>query len=333
MRSIVIIGLGLVAVAVAIILTMFNEEEAVVEAPQIEQTETAEPVEEAKPAEPAVPPLKSMQEEEPKNENTPPAFDVVRVDTEGDAVIAGRSTPKASVAVIADGDTVLGTINADGRGEWVFLPSSPLEPGNRELSLRATNPDKTIMTSEDVVVLVVPDRKGETVAITMSIEGDAPARALQMPKGDDLVLSIDAVNYDEQGQLFLSGHAPADAVVFLYLDNDFLGNSTANEKGEWELSPTKSIEPGVYELRADQVDENQKVLNRVSIPFSRAANMVNVPEDRKFVVQPGNSLWRIARRLYGSGFDYTVIYQANVDQIGDPNLIYPGQIFEIPETQ
>jgi len=86
----------------------------------------------------------------------------------------------------------------------------------------------------------------------------------------------------------------------------------------------------VYELRADHVDDKRKVLNRVSIPFSRAPNMTGVPADRQVVVQPGNSLWRIARRIYGTGFDYAVIYRANKDQINDPDLIYPGQVFELP---
>ncbi len=48
------------------------------------------------------------------------------------------------------------------------------------------------------------------------------------------------------------------------------------------------------------------------------------------VVQPGNSLWRIARRSYGSGWDYTVIYEANREQIRNPDLIYPGQVFALP---
>ena len=48
------------------------------------------------------------------------------------------------------------------------------------------------------------------------------------------------------------------------------------------------------------------------------------------VVQPGNSLWRIARRLSGRGLDYVHIYGANQTQIRDPDLIYPGQVFEIP---
>ena len=51
----------------------------------------------------------------------------------------------------------------------------------------------------------------------------------------------------------------------------------------------------------------------------------------KVVIQPGNNLWNIARRLYGSGFSYTVIYEANKDQIRNPDLIYPGQVFMMPE--
>ena len=44
----------------------------------------------------------------------------------------------------------------------------------------------------------------------------------------------------------------------------------------------------------------------------------------------GNSLWRIARRTYGEGIMYTLIYEANKDVIKDADLIYPGQIFNLP---
>ena len=58
------------------------------------------------------------------------------------------------------------------------------------------------------------------------------------------------------------------------------------------------------------------------------------PADQAFIVQPGNSLWRIARRSYGAGLRYTVIYEANRSQIRRPDLIYPGQVFTIPpQTQ
>ncbi|MBS0564700.1 MAG: LysM peptidoglycan-binding domain-containing protein, partial [Proteobacteria bacterium] len=47
-------------------------------------------------------------------------------------------------------------------------------------------------------------------------------------------------------------------------------------------------------------------------------------------VQPGFTLWGIARKSYGDGFLYVRVYEANKDQIRDPDLIYPGQVFTVP---
>jgi nucleoid-associated protein YgaU len=47
-------------------------------------------------------------------------------------------------------------------------------------------------------------------------------------------------------------------------------------------------------------------------------------------VTRGDSLWKISRKLLGSGARYTVIYEANAKQIRNPNLIYSGQVFVIP---
>ena len=50
------------------------------------------------------------------------------------------------------------------------------------------------------------------------------------------------------------------------------------------------------------------------------------------IIKPGDNLWQISRRTYGRGVRYTTIYNANRDQIRDPNRIYIGQIFRIPGT-
>ncbi|MEM8749544.1 MAG: LysM peptidoglycan-binding domain-containing protein [Pseudomonadota bacterium] len=50
------------------------------------------------------------------------------------------------------------------------------------------------------------------------------------------------------------------------------------------------------------------------------------------IIKPGDNLWRISRKSYGEGIRYTTIYNANRDQIRDPNRIYVGQIFKIPEN-
>ncbi|MCA3555445.1 LysM peptidoglycan-binding domain-containing protein [Aestuariivirga sp.] len=56
------------------------------------------------------------------------------------------------------------------------------------------------------------------------------------------------------------------------------------------------------------------------------------PKDGRVVIQPGNNLWTIARVLYGSGAKFTTLYEANKNQIRDPNRIYPGQIFKTPNV-
>jgi nucleoid-associated protein YgaU len=57
------------------------------------------------------------------------------------------------------------------------------------------------------------------------------------------------------------------------------------------------------------------------------------PRSGKVVIQPGNNLWKLSRVIYGRGKSYTVIYKANKDQIRNPNRIYPGQIFAIPNAK
>lgn len=49
-------------------------------------------------------------------------------------------------------------------------------------------------------------------------------------------------------------------------------------------------------------------------------------------VQPGFTLWAIARDQFGDGVRYVQVYEANKDRIRDPNLIYPGQVFALPDA-
>ena len=60
------------------------------------------------------------------------------------------------------------------------------------------------------------------------------------------------------------------------------------------------------------------------------APAVNPKSNGTHVVQPGDTLWAIAKKYYGNGSQYTKIFNANKDKIKNPNLIYPGQVLTIP---
>ncbi len=301
----------------------------------------------------------------PPAKPTPPSFDVVRVNPRGDTVIAGRAEPGATVAIL-DGGKEISKVTADSRGEWVFVPEAPLQAGKRQLSLEMRREGSDPVPSDTVVVLVVPERgkdvagrdtKEESQALALMVPRAGPGASIVMQKpggggqamekplapgpaaskttpsaGGSFPLTVDSVDYDDHGNLHISGHARPGALVQLYLDNVFIGLTETDGDGAWTLSPGNKVVPGLYTLRADQVNERGMVLARVSLPFSRAEPLTDMAPGTFVIVQPGNSLWRLARRTYGSGFQYAVIFEANRDQIKDPDLIYPGQVFTMPVT-
>jgi nucleoid-associated protein YgaU len=290
-----------------------------------------------------------------------PAFDVVRVDPAGGLVIAGRAASGSEVTVTSNGQ-VIGTGTADENGEWVILPSNPISTGNHELALSAKLPDGRSVDADTEVMLAVPetgkDVAGETakttggslaVLVPKDTSGGAvvlqqppaaapaappPATAEAEPNGiASGTLVLDTVDYDNKGQVIIGGRGTLGATIQVYLDNDLIGAGTVDSAGRWQVSPNTSVAPRLHTLRVDQVGADGKVVARVESPFLRA-ELAELPADQAFIVQPGNSLWRIARRSYGAGLRYTVIYQANRTQIRDPDLIYPGQVFAIPpQTQ
>ena len=285
----------------------------------------------------------TVQEEAQEKENVQqksitvirPAFDVVRITVEGHAVIAGQAQPDSSVKILLD-DQLLGSVKADKHGEWVFVPSKPLVPGTKSLSLMATSPNGFVMKSDQVVIINVPERgteeKDDSFAVVLSQNSETPTQILQKPgQPTASLLSIDAIDYDENGEISITGTAKENSMVNIYLDNTYIGTSRTSEDSQWYLHPETRIKPGQYKLRADQVNDQGAVLERITIPFVRDEVKPHIDPDNYYVVQPGNSLWRIARRTYGEGMEFTVIYKANKDQIGNPDLIYPGQIFSLPK--
>ncbi|WP_445681969.1 LysM peptidoglycan-binding domain-containing protein [Radicibacter daui] len=320
-------------------------------------------------AQPASPPAAAPAETPAKAAETAqpaaPSFDVVRIDPQGNAVIAGKAAPGAEVTVML-GDKPLGKVTADNHGEWVFVPTEPLKPGEQVVGLQAKGADGQDVRSKDVVVLAVPEpgknlagtEGGDTkpLALLVPREGGASvplqtpdvapvAPAAQTPaapaapaaaepaapagKGN---VSVDVVDYDNKGDVIIGGSGAPGASVNVYLQNQFAGQAPVDDKGRWSLTPDQPVKPGRYQLRVDELGADGKVTQRVEIPFTRAApeELAAAGPDH-VTVQPGNSLWRISRRIYGKGIQYTDIYEANRGQIRDPDLIYPGQVFAVPQ--
>ncbi len=219
----------------------------------------------------------------------------------------------------------------------------------------------------DVLVVVGEPGKPSQVVQAGTPEGpnagvlsQAPGLVVE-PADRATQLRIGAVEA-EGGRLFVQGSGPPGAKVFIYLNDAPLTEAQIGTDGRWSLTVEKGLAAGSYKIRADEAGGDGKVVARAEVPFTAeapaeavaaapsepassgsatqqalkaepettgTANPV-VPQLGTVEVRRGDNLWRISRRAYGAGTRYSTIYEANTDQIRDPDRIYPGQIFVMP---
>ncbi len=205
--------------------------------------------------------------------------------------------------------------------------------------------------TQDPVVEPTPEPVAETeptpepVAETPTvIVADADGvRVVQDARGPEVMsaIALDTITYDPAGEVTLAGRAVGEGFVRVYVDNRPVTTSRITEGG-WQTD-LPEVDTGVYTLRIDEVDAEGTVVSRIETPFKReepeavAAVMSEDTEKEGFdvavrTVQPGATLWAIAQEEMGEGVMYVAVYEANRDLIKDPDLIFPGQVFRIPQA-
>lgn len=197
-------------------------------------------------------------------------------------------------------------------------------------------------TSDQVAETATTSEEAPTAAPAVIIASKEGATVIQAP-GDQSadiqkIISVDAITYSEEGNVQVSGRAPGGGFVRIYLNNAPRAETAIGEDNSWAVELT-DVAAGVYTLRADQVDAEGKVVSRVESPFKReapaelaaAAQELEIRRVVQVTVQPGNTLWAIAKENYGDGIQYVKVFNANRDRIRNPDLIYPGQVFTVPE--
>jgi len=129
--------------------------------------------------------------------------------------------------------------------------------------------------------------------------------------------------------------------VDVELQNQMKGNAIARtvlalglpiEDIKVEYADGVAIMHGTVESQADAERAVLAVGNTVGVAQvdSRLEIVVPAPEATMYTVQPGDSLSKIAKELYGDAMKYPVIFEANQPMLSDPDKIYPGQVLRIP---
>ncbi|MEO1041013.1 MAG: LysM peptidoglycan-binding domain-containing protein [Pseudomonadota bacterium] len=268
-------------------------------------------------------------EEEPSI--IPPTFDLVRVTRDGFATVAGRGEPGGVAQLFANGE-LLSQEPIGSDGTFAMAVDTPLESGTVEMTLRQIADGMTIIGEESVIMYIPEGDDQGPVVLRTTPGGTTTVLQRSSPIDPSLgPLSIDTIDYDREGNVILAGRAEPDMVVQIFANGRPVEQTQVDQRGTWQV--TGRLAPGRYTLQIVQLDEEGRPKYAIEVPFEQARQEDIVFSNGNVIVQPGNNLWVIARRAYGSGFQYTVIYEANQGQIRDPDLIYPGQIFRVPDSE
>lgn len=183
--------------------------------------------------------------------------------------------------------------------------------------------------------------------------GNAPADTAPAADAAMPTVTVEAVETENE-KVFVAGSGEPNSDVRVYLDNQLVGEAKTDAKGRWLLEAQGEVKPGEVAVRADQVTTGDgEVTARAEVTFEKAADEAVIlrpvalsgeagagsgasgdagtRQIPSVIIRTGDNLWTISQRRYGDGIRYTTIYQANKDQIRNPDLIYPGQVFMIPE--
>src|SRR5262245_12955131 len=192
----------------------------------------------------------------PDSSDGAPAFDIARIEPTGEAVIAGRAAPGATVELLRNGELHDRTV-ADQSGQFAMVPH-PLPPGTYDLTLRAKRPDGTQATAKQSVAVVLEPNSNDRPVVAL-MTPDKPTVVLSQPAASMpsvATVVVEAVEVEPGGKLHVSGRAPSGAAVRLYLNDSFVASATAGADGRFAVTINEGVAPGSYRVRLDEVGSN-----------------------------------------------------------------------------
>lgn len=239
--------------------------------------------------------------EQPAGVAPGPVFDVVRVEPSGEAVIAGRAGPGATVELVVNGK-VYATAVADPSGLFALVPPA-LAPGPHEIVLQIRGQDGTRTQSAQSVTVVVAANRTDAPLVTVAAPGQpsvilsrpddptrvagvepasppgvrpssvpgtpaVPASDAPRPAAPRPAVRIASVEAEGAGRLLVAGNAAPAATVRLYLNDTFVAPGSAGKDGRITFSIERGVQPGSYQVRLDDVDPvSAGVRSRAEVSF------------------------------------------------------------------
>ena len=285
------------------------------------------------------------------------SIDLAQVKPDGNAVFAGKAAPHAEVTVF-EGDVILGRTKADENGEWVIIPEAALGPGEHLVSVGAVSEDGTSSVADVTMAIQVGETNEERPLVALLPQSetdipellqspdDTPATPVDLAKSDGETsgtalatpetplmpaIAPRSLSWKAGGELVIAGVSRGGVRVDAIADGDPFGANATMNDGGWQIAGTVDMTKSSRKMLFTLYDADNAAIATYELPVTTRDLSQGLDGSRMVIVQRGDALWRIAYNSYGEGIRYVDIVRRNASSIDDPDLIFPNQIFAVPE--
>lgn len=260
---------------------------------------------------------------QPVRKLTVPEFDIVRIEKNGNIIIAGYWLPHQNISILVN-NKIVATERTDHRGEFVYTPNDAWAPGNYTIALLGTEPE--VKSSERVFVYISEHGVANSISLLMTKDGSTLLQAPAILKDGDL--SVSKIDYLDTGRIVVTGDALPRLRISLALDGKYMGFARASDHKHFGLgADVGELETGrEYELAVRLHDGDGRTVATIMHKFTMPE--MTGDDDTYYTVRRGDCLWVIARNFMRRGVLFSIIAERN--NISNPDLIFPKQKLQIP---
>ena len=301
----------------------------------------------------------------------PLTIDLARVKPDGAAVFAGTAAPNAKIRIFegdillgetvanANGEWVIVLEKSLAAGQHLISVAMERSDGTTEMADRSlaveiyqdteTKPLVALLpeTATEVPVLIQsPDDVDKTKSVATASEATAsgtivadaadaapakPQAKSQIAASQIAALAPSAIVWRDASRILISGTSRGGVRVTVNDAKGQFGEALVLADGAWQVAGSLDMDIAVNHLRFALFDEANHIIARYDLPVKARDLAKGQDGSPLVVVNKGDMLWRIAYHQLGEGVKYVDIVRRNQQDINDPDLIYPKQIFAVPQ--
>ena len=145
-------------------------------------------------------------------------------------------------------------------------------------------------------------------------------------------LAPSAIVWRDASRILISGTSRGGVRVAVNDAKGQFGEALVLVDGAWQVAGSLDMDIAVNQLRFALFDDANQIIARYDLPVKARDLAKGQDGSPLVVVNKGDMLWRIAYQQLGEGVKYVDIVRRNQQDIADPDLIYPKQIFAVPQS-